>query len=269
MLALADMGGSGRLLLAVIVVLVLIFAAIVVWLLEPLWRRVPWLRGWVYHWTDRGERGASGAGVGLDVLPWQPNPLESMQWDEDREAWEAHRWEQQFRANHDGATVAAAFDQQGGWVSGFCDAPPPYPGGGHVSFAQTTIPPLEAGPRVPREGGPAVTGPEGTPWPGHPDPGLGAGLLSAGYNSHLLPLELELPPQAKVDSPAQLELAHEEYRDAGPVPGVLPPAPAEWAGPVPPTADGLALAAWVRAELSRQDADRLNYLHDLAERWAA
>jgi hypothetical protein len=48
---------------------------------------------------------------------------------------------------------------------------------------------------------------------------------------------------------------------------VHPPAPA--AGPVPLTTDDLALAAWTRAELSRQDADTFNYLHDYKMRLAS
>jgi hypothetical protein len=68
-------------------------------------------------------------------------------------------------------------------------------------------------------------------------------------------------------SPWPGEVAHDEYM-AGPAAVLVhPPAPA--AGPVPLTTDDLALAAWTRAELSRQDADTFNYLHDYKMRLAS
>ena len=218
---------------AVAVAVVLVLSVILgwlIWLLIPLAHELGWwLRGLFY-------RPAHG---GLDVLSSPaPSPLGSMQLDDDRAPWEAHRiawewearppvaawleddrvWRRQFAATHSAAQVQAAFDQQGGWDSGACDDP-----GG--PFMGMDLPPDEAGP------GPLLSA-----------PGAGRSDVTA-------------------------ELAHDEYM-AGPAAVLVhPPAPA--AGPVPLTTDDLALAAWTRAELSRQDADTFNYLHDYKMRLAS
>jgi hypothetical protein len=194
------------------------------------WLAAPWLRGLFY-------RPAHG---GLDVLSSPaPSPLGSMQLDDDRAPWEAHRiawewearppvaawleddrvWRRQFAATHSAVQVQAAFDQQGGWDSGACDNGP---GGGGP---RELLPSDEAGP------GPLLSAPGAgrSPWPG--------------------------------------EVAHDEYMAGLAAVLVHPPAPA--AGPVPLTTDDLALAAWTCAELSRQDADTFNYLHDYKMRLAS
>ena len=218
---------------AVAVAVVLVLSVILgwlIWLLIPLAHELGWwVRGLFY-------RPAHG---GLDVLSSPaPSPLGSMQLDDDRAPWEAHRiawewearppvaawleddrvWRRQFAATHSATQVQAAFDQQGGWDSGACDDP-----GG--PFMGMDLPSDEAGP------GPLLSA-----------PGAGRSDVTA-------------------------ELAHDEYM-AGPAAVLVhPPAPA--AGPVPLTTDDLALAAWTRAELSRQDADTLNYLHDYKMRLAS
>jgi hypothetical protein len=221
---LVDAGVAGW---ALLIALVLGLSAV---LGTAAWMAAPWLRGLFYRPAHGG---------GLDVLSSPaPSPLGSMQLDDDRAPWEAHRiawewearppvaawleddrvWRRQFAATHSATQVQAAFDQQGGWDSGACDDP-----GG--PFMGMDLPPDEAGP------GPLLSAPGAgrSPWPG--------------------------------------EVAHDEYM-AGPAAVLVhPPAPA--AGPVPLTTDDLALAAWTRAELSRQDADTLNYLHDYKMRLAS
>jgi hypothetical protein len=235
---------------AVAVAVVLVLSVILgwlIWLLIPLAHELGWwVRGLFY-------RPAHG---GLDVLSSPtPSPLGSMQLDDDRAAWEARppvaawleddrAWRRQFAATHSAVQVQAAFDQQGGWDSGACDDP-----GG--PFMGMDLPPDEAGPgpllSAPGAGRSDVTG------PGH-GAQREAGTASFMVHETLWP-----------GHPA--EVAHDEYM-AGPAAVLVhPPAPA--AGPVPLTTDDLALAAWTCAELSRQDADTLNYLHDYKMRLAS
>jgi hypothetical protein len=166
---------------------------------------------------------------GLDVLSSPtPSPLGSMQLDDDRAAWEAR------------PPVAAWLEDDRAWRRQFA----------------ATHSAVQVQAAFDQQGG----------WdsgacddPGGPFMGMDLPPDEAGPG----PL-LSAPGAGR--SPWPGEVAHDEYM-AGPAAVLVhPPAPA--AGPVPLTTDDLALAAWTRAELSRQDADTLNYLHDYKMRLA-
>ena len=227
--------------------------------------------------AHRGGR-PDRAGAGLGVLPWEPGPRESMQLEDDRAAWEPHRFA---GAESFPDVTAECWQEQPGLAPGLeqfragAYHRPLVSDGGLVSSlppSDVTGPGLSVGYREPR--------------PGHPlDPGAAVNLGDRRCE----------PLSAAVPVP---EVAHEEeYRDAGPVvaiprwsptAGPVPPNDAgpaggarplpseagsvsvtgQAAGPVPHTEDDLAMAADVQAYMSAQDADVLNYCHDLGRRAA-